>query len=177
MVRTSVDSATIIPAIKAAVYQAASDQPVYNVQTMQQFVSQSMSPQRFPMILLGAFAALALLLAAVGIYGVISYSVSQRVHEIGIRRALGAERWDVFRLVVGQGLRLVLVGLAIGTVAMLILSRLVSSFSNLLYGVGTNDPLTFIAVSLVLTTVSVLACYVPACRAAKVDPMVVLRHE
>jgi predicted permease len=177
MVRTSVDSATIIPAIKAAVYQAASDQPVYYVQTMQQFVSQSMSPQRFPMILLGAFAALALLLAAVGIYGVISYSVSQRVHEIGIRRALGAERWDVFRLVVGQGLRLVLVGLAIGTVAMLILSRLVSSFSNLLYGVGTNDPLTFIAVSLVLTTVSVLACYVPACRAAKVDPMVVLRHE
>ena len=177
MVRTSVDSATIIPAIKAAVYQAASDQPVYNVQTMQQFVSQSMSPQRFPLILLGAFAALALLLASVGIYGVISYSVIQRVHEIGIRMSLGAENRDVFRMVIGQGLRLALIGLGVGTTAALILTRLVSSFSNLLYGVGTNDPLTFITVSFVLTAVSVLACYIPARRAAKVDPMVALRHE
>ena len=177
MVRTSVDSATIIPAIKAAVYQAASDQPVYNVQTMQQFVSQSMSPQRFPLILLGAFAALALLLASVGIYGVISYSVIQRVHEIGIRMSLGAENRDIFRMVIGQGLRLALIGLGVGTTAALILTRLVSSFSNLLYGVGTNDPLTFIAVSFVLTAVSVLACYIPARRAAKVDPMVALRHE
>ena len=177
MVRTSVDSATIIPAIKAAVYQAASDQPVYNVQTMQQFVSQSMSPQRFPLILLGAFAALALLLASVGIYGVISYSVIQRVHEIGIRMSLGAENRDVFRMVIGQGLRLALIGLGVGTAAAVILTRLVSSFSNLLYGVGTNDPLTFITVSFVLTAVSVLACYIPARRAAKVDPMVALRHE
>ena len=177
MVRTSVDSATIIPAIKAAVYQAASDQPVYNVQTMQQFVSQSMSPQRFPLILLGAFAALALLLASVGIYGVISYSVIQRVHEIGIRMSLGAENRDIFRMVIGQGLRLALIGLGVGTTAALILTRLVSSFSNLLYGVGTNDPLTFITVSFVLTAVSVLACYIPARRAAKVDPMVALRHE
>jgi putative ABC transport system permease protein len=177
MVRTSVDSTTIIPAIKAAVYQAASDQPVYNVRTMQQFVSQSMSPQRFPLILLGAFAALALLLASVGIYGVISYSVIQRVHEIGIRMSLGAENRDIFRMVIGQGLRLALIGLGVGTIAALILTRLMLSFSNLLYGVGTNDPLTFITVSLVLTAVSILACYIPARRAAKVDPMVALRHE
>ena len=97
-----------------------------------------MSPQRFPLILLGAFAAMALLLASVGIYGVISYSVIQRVHEIGIRMSLGAENRDVFRMVIGQGLRLALIGLAVGTTAALILTRLLLSFSNLLYGVGTK---------------------------------------
>jgi putative ABC transport system permease protein len=177
MVRALLDSATLMPEIKSAIYQGSLDQPLYNVQTMQQFVSQSMSPQRFPLILLGAFAALALLLASVGIYGVISYSVIQRVHEIGIRMSLGAENRDIFRMVIGQGLRLALIGLGVGTTAALILTRLVSSFSNLLYGVGTNDPLTFITVSFVLTAVSVLACYIPARRAAKVDPMVALRHE
>jgi putative ABC transport system permease protein len=129
------------------------------------------------MILLGTFACLALLLASVGIYGVISYSVTQRAHEIGIRMALGAESWDVFRMVIGQGLRLALVGLAIGAAAGLILTRLVSSFSHLLYGVGTNDPLTFIAVALLLTVVAVSACYIPARRATRVDPMVALRYE
>ena len=136
MVRTLLDTATVMPAIKATVYQAGSDQTIYNVQTVQQIVSESMSSQRFPMILLGAFAGLALQLASVGIYGVISCSVTQRVHEIGIRMALGAERWNVFRMVIGQGLRLALVGLAIGAAATFILSRLVSSFSHLLYGVG-----------------------------------------
>jgi predicted permease len=177
IVRTTLDPATVIPAIKAAVYEAGSEQPVYDVQTMQQIVSESMSSQRYPMILLGVFAGLALLLASVGLYGVISYSVAQRVHEIGIRVALGAQRWDVFRIVIGHGLRLALVGLAIGAVAALILTRLVSSFSHLLYGVGTNDPLTFIAVSVLLTAVAVLACYIPARRATRVDPMVALRYE
>jgi predicted permease len=177
VVRTPLEPVTVMPAIKAAVYGAGSDQPVYNVQTMQQIVSESMSSQRFSMILLGAFAVLALLLASIGIYGVISYSVTQRVHEIGIRMALGAEKRNIFRLVIGQGLRLVLAGLAIGAAAALILTRLLSSFSHLLYGVGTNDPITFLAVSLALTGVAVLACYIPARRAARVDPLVALRYE
>ncbi|HEY6442568.1 MAG TPA: ABC transporter permease [Candidatus Acidoferrales bacterium] len=177
IVRTPLDPATVMPAIKPAVYEAGSEQPVYDVQTMQQIVSASMSSQRYPMILLGVFAGLALLLASVGLYGVISYSVAQRVREIGIRMALGAERWDVFRMVIGHGLRLALVGLEMGAVAALILTRIVSSFSHLLYGVGTNDPLTFVVVSVVLTVVAVLACYIPARRAMRVDPMVALRYE
>jgi putative ABC transport system permease protein len=177
IVRTPLEPVTVMPAVKAAVYRAGSDQPVFNVQTMQQIVSESMSSQRFPMILLGAFAALALLLASIGIYGVISYSVTQRVHEIGIRMALGAEKRNIFRLVLGQGLRLVLAGLAIGAAAALILTRLLSSFSRLLYGVGASDPITFAAVSLVLTGVAAVACYIPGRRAARVDPMVALRYE
>jgi putative ABC transport system permease protein len=118
-----------------------------------------------------------LLLASVGIYGVISYSVSQRVHEIGIRIALGANKRDVFRMVVGQGLALALAGLAIGVVAALILTRLLSSFSLLLYGVGGSDPLTFTTVSVMLILVAILACYIPARRAMRVDPMVALRYE
>jgi predicted permease len=177
VVRTPLDSATVIPAIKNAVYAAGRDQPVYRIQTMQKIAADSMSSQRFPMILLGAFAGLALLLASVGIYGVISYSVSQRVHEIGIRMALGAERPEIFRMVIGQGLRLALAGLAIGAVAALILTRLLSSFSHLLYGVGRSDPITFASVSVLLIGVAVWACYVPARRATKVDPMVALRHE
>jgi predicted permease len=177
VVRTPLDAATVMPSIKKAVYAAGSDQPVYDVHAMQEIVSESMSSQRFPMILLGAFAGLALLLASVGIYGVISYSVSQRVHEIGIRMALGADRRDVFRMVVGQGLALALAGLAIGVVAALILTRLVSSFSLLLYGIGATDPLTFTTVSVILVLVAVLACYIPARRAMRVDPMAALRCE
>jgi len=177
VVRTPLEPATLVPAIKAAVYTAGSDQPVFNVQTMQQIVSESMSPQRFPMVLLGTFAALALLLASVGIYGVISYSVTERVHEIGIRMALGAEKRTIFRLVVGQGLRLAFIGLAAGVTAALILTRLLSSFSHLLYGVGTSDPVTFAGVAALLTSVAFLACYIPARRATRVDPMVALRYE
>ena len=176
-VRTPLDIASIMPAIKAVVYGAGSGQPVYAVRSMQQLVSESMSPQRFPMILLGAFAALALVLATVGIYGVISYSMSRRVREIGIRMALGAEKWDVLRTVMGQGVRLALAGVAIGALTALILTRMLSSFSHLLYGVGTADPLTFLAVSLVLISAAVLACYFPARRAAKVVPIVALRYE
>jgi predicted permease len=177
VIRTLVDAATVMPSIKKAVYAEGSDQPVYDVHAMQEIVSESMSSQRFPMILLGTFAALALLLASVGIYGVISYSVSQRVHEIGIRIALGANKRDVFRMVVGQGLALALAGLAIGVVAALILTRLLSGFSLLLYGVGGSDPLTFTTVSVMLILVAILACYIPARRAMRVDPMVALRYE
>jgi predicted permease len=177
VVRTPLDFASVMPAIKSVVYGAGSDQPVFNVETMQQIVSESMSSQRFPMILLGTFAGLALLLAAVGIYGVISYSVAQRIHEFGIRVALGADKRDVLRMVMGQGLALALAGLAIGVVAALILTRVLSSFSLLLYGVGASDPLTFIIVSVLLILPAILACYIPARRAMKVDPMVALRYE
>jgi predicted permease len=177
MVRTRLDAATVIPEIKKTVYESGSDQPVYDVRTMQQIVSESLSTQRFPMTLLGVFAFLALLLASVGIYGVVSYSATQRVREIGIRMAVGAEKRDILRLVIGQGLRLVIAGLAIGAVAALILTHLLSSFSRLLYGVATSDPVTFITVSLTLTTVAILACYIPALRATRVNPIVALRHE
>jgi len=177
VLRTPLDASTVLPEIRKAVYAAGSDQTVYHAQTMHEIVSESMSSQRFPMILLGIFAALALLLASIGIYGVMSYSVSQRVNEIGIRMALGAQQRQVFRIVIGQGLRVALVGLAIGATAALILARLLSSFSHLLYGVGASDPLTFLVVSLGLSGVAVLACYIPARRATRVDPMVALRHE
>jgi predicted permease len=177
IVRTPLDARTLIPAIRAAVYQDSNDQPIYNVQTMQQIISNSMSEQRFPMMLLGAFAGLALLLASVGIYGMISYSVAQRVQEIGIRMALGADKARVLRLFVGQELKLVLSGIAIGTIGALMLTRTLKSFSHLLYGVGTQDPLTFAAVSIVLIAVAALAGYIPSRRATKVDPMVALRYE
>jgi putative ABC transport system permease protein len=177
VVRTPLAASTVLPEIRRAVYGAGSDQPIYNVHTINQIVSESMSSQRFPMILLGVFAGLALLLASIGIYGVISYSVVQRVHEIGIRMALGAERREVFRMVIGQGLRLAMAGVAIGAASALILARLLSSFSHLLFGVGANDPATFLAVSVILTGVAILACYIPARRAMRVDPMVALRHE
>lgn len=177
VVRSAGEPSTVFPEIRKAASGAGSDQPIYSLHTMQQIVSESMSSQRFPMILLGTFAGLALLLASIGIYGVISYSVSQRVHEIGIRLALGAERRDVFRMVVGQGLALALTGVAIGVVAALLFARLLSSFSLLLYGVGPSDPITFTTVSVTLVLVAALACYIPARRATRVDPMLALRYE
>ena len=177
VVRTPLDASIVLTEIRKAVYGAASDQTVYHAQTMAEIVSESMSPQRFPLILLGSFATLALFLASIGIYGVISYSVTQRVHEIGIRMALGAERRDVFRMIVGQGLSLAFAGLAIGVTTALILTRLLSSFSHLLYGVGAGDPATLVTVSAVLIGVAILACYLPARRATRVDPMIALRFE
>jgi ABC-type antimicrobial peptide transport system permease subunit len=120
---------------------------------------------------------LALLLASVGIYGVLSYSVTQRANEIGIRIALGAEKRNIFRMIIGQGLRLALAGLVIGILAALVLTRLLVTFASLLYGVRPSDPVTFVAVSTVLIAITVLACYIPARRAMQIDPMVALKHE
>jgi predicted permease len=177
LIRTPLSPAVVIPAIKEVVYGAGRQQTVYDVQTMEQIVSESMSAQRLPMILLGTFAALALILACVGVYGVISYSVAQRLHEIGIRVALGAQKRDVLRMVIGKGLTLALAGVAAGLATALVLTRMLAAFSNLLYGVKPDDPLTFSGVSLTLIGVALLACYIPARRAARVDPMVALRHE
>jgi predicted permease len=176
-VRTPLDTAAIMPAIEDAIYGTGKDQPIYNIQTMRQIVSDSMASQRLIVIFLGAFAALALLLAAVGIYGVLSYSVNQRVQEIGIRMALGADRGNVLRLLIGQGLGLAIAGVAAGAVAALILARLLASFSQLLYGVTASDPTTFLSVSLVLMSTAFLACYIPARRATRIDPMQALRSE
>jgi putative ABC transport system permease protein len=177
VVRTAVEPTSLVSAIRHQVELLDKDQPISEVETMDQVVAQAEAGHRLPMVLLGLFAALALVLAGIGIYGVMSYSVGQRMHEIGIRTALGAQRHDIFRMVIGQGLRLILAGLLIGVAAALILTRLLSSLSHLLYGVGTSDPVTFITVLIVLSGVAVLACYIPARRATKVDPIVVLRHE
>jgi len=176
-VRARLNTTTIMPAIRGAVYEAGSDQPIYNIHSIEELVIQSMGKQRFPMLLLVAFAVLALLLACVGTYGVISYAMAQRVRELGIRMALGAAQRDVLQMVLRQGLRLALIGVTAGAAAALILTRVLSSFSHLLFGIRAGDPLTFIAVSLLSTSATLLACYLPARRAARLDPMVALRHE
>ncbi len=177
MVRSSLDPATTLSEIKREVNELSSDQPVYAVKTMRTVLSASMIDHELPMILLGVFAGLALVLSSVGIYGVISYLTTQRIHEIGIRMALGAEKRNVFGMVVWQGFRLAFAGIVIGAVAALILAPALSSFSRLLYGVRATDPLTLAAVSVVLISTAVLACYLPARRAARVDPIVALRHD
>ncbi len=174
VVRTPISSAVLMPAIKKVVYETGKDQPVYDVRTMAEIASKSMSPQRFPMTLLGIFAGLALLLASVGIYGVISYSVNRRVQEIGIRVALGAGRRELLIMVIGQGMNMALIGVGIGLVASLGLARLLV---GLLFGVSAHDPFTFLIGAAGLILVAVSASYIPARRATKVDPMVALRHD
>ena len=173
-VRTAQNPLSVAAAVANSIHEVDPELAIQNVQTMDDLVSGSLSQQRFTMLLLAAFAGLALLLAAIGIYGVISYSVSRRTHEIGIRMALGASRADVLLLVLRHGMVLAALGVVIGIIGALVLSRLMST---IVFGVTASDPLTFLAVSLLLTCVALLACYIPARRAMRVDPAVALRHE
>jgi putative ABC transport system permease protein len=168
------DASELTPAVRAAVKAFDSKQIIWRTQTVEQLLSTSVAPRKFNMMLLGIFAGVALVLAAVGLYGVMSYSVSWRTQEIGIRMALGAKRTDVLRMVVRQGMTMTLIGLAFGLVGVFALSRVMV---GLLYGVSPTDPLTFTGVSIVLLLVALLACLIPARRATRVDPIVALRTE
>jgi putative ABC transport system permease protein len=174
VVKTSGDPAALTPAVRRLVTSMDGGAPVSSVQAMEDVVADSTATSRFYLLLLGAFAAVAVLLAAVGVYGVMSYSVSRRTNEIGIRLALGAKPADVRRMVVGQGMTVALAGAAAGLVGALALTRLMS---GLLYGVGASDPATYVAVGLVLGAVALAASYVPARRATRIDPLRALRCE
>jgi putative ABC transport system permease protein len=174
VVRSTVEAESLAPALRQAVAEVDRTVPVAQVQTMEHIVSESVTEPRFNLFLLGLFGAIALLLSAAGIYGVTAYTVTQRTHELGIRVALGAQVSDVLKLVLGQGMAVIGMGLVIGLAAAFGLMRLLRS---LLFGVGENDPLTFAAITLVLLFVALLACYLPARRATKVDPMIALRYE
>ncbi len=174
VVRTNVDPLSLAATVRRTVWEIDKDQPVSDIRSMDQIVCEAVARQRFSMLLLGVFASLALVLAAVGIYGVMSYSVAQRTREIGIRMALGAQRSDVLKMTVRQGLQLVFMGLVIGLGAAFALTRVMV---GLLFGVSATDPKTFLTISLVLVSVALLASYIPALRAMKVDPMVALRYQ
>ncbi len=175
--RTSVDPHSLTPAVRNVVASMDPDLPLYDVKTMEEYLSASVATPRFNALLLEAFAGLALLLTGIGLYGVISYAVTQRTHEIGVRITLGATRASVVRMVLRSGLQLTGIGIAAGVVFSLIAARFATAFSSLLFGVKATDAVTFIAVVFMVGFVSLLACYIPAYRAAKVDPMIALRYE
>jgi putative ABC transport system permease protein len=172
--RTAVEPLSLVAPAKEVVRSMDPDLPVYEIDTMDDIISASVAPRRFTMVLLGIFAALALVLAAIGLYGVITYTVARRTQEIGVRVAMGATRTEVFRLVVRQGMALSLVGAIVGTLAALPLTR---ALSSLLFGVGATDPFTFSAVPVVLMAVAFIACAVPSLAATRVDPIHALRYE
>jgi putative ABC transport system permease protein len=174
VVRTNADPAQMIASVRSRLQEVDKEQPVYEISTMDDLLARSLAQPRFALSLLGLFAGLALLLAGIGIYGVMSYAVAQRRHEIGIRLALGAQPRDVLRLVIGEGMRLASLGVGLGLIGAFILTRFIKS---LLFGVGAADPMTFALISLLILSVALLACYLPARRAMKADPLIALRSD
>jgi putative ABC transport system permease protein len=174
VVRATTKPESLAAVIRSQVKEMNPDQPVTSVRTMKEVISRSVWQPRLYAILFGIFAVVALVLASVGIYGVMAYSVAQRTHEMGIRMALGAQKRDVLRLVIGQGMMLASIGVAVGVIGALALTRLMKT---LLFNMSATDPMTFVTLALVLTAVALLACYLPARRATKVDPMIALRYE
>lgn len=177
LVKSRIDPAALTSSIRGVVASVDKDQPIFAIVTMNQVVQDSVSTQRLVLILLGLFSGLGLVLAAIGIYGVISYSVAQRTHEMGIRIALGAQPRDVLRLILGQGLKIALAGVLIGALASFGLMKLTSAMSKLLFSVSATDPITFSGVALLLMLTAMLACYIPARRTLRVNPVIALRHE
>ncbi|HEX8185238.1 MAG TPA: FtsX-like permease family protein, partial [Blastocatellia bacterium] len=174
VVRTAIDAASFALPVQKAIWSLDKDKPISYLKTLDQLMSDSVAQPRLYLFLLSVFAFIALALAMMGIYGVMSYSVEQRTREIGIRMALGARQRDVLRLVVGQSMLLVLIGVAAGLASAFALTRVMAS---LLYGIEATDPVTFFGVALVLAGVALGASFVPARRATKVDPMIALRYE
>lgn len=174
LTRTDVEPTSLTPAVRSQIAALNKDQPVFNVRTMDQIVAESVAPRRFSMMLLAVFALVALALASIGIYGMMSYAVAQRTREIGLRMTLGAQTGNVLRLVIGHGMKLALAGVVLGLAASFALTR---TMKNLLFGVSATDPVTFVGIAFLLALVALLACWVPARRATKVDPMVALRYE
>jgi putative ABC transport system permease protein len=174
ILKASGDPNQLIAAVRQQVKELDSDQPIYNIRTMNEIRAESVAPERLNLTLLSIFAGIALVLAVVGIYGVMSYSVTQRTHEIGIRMAIGAQPRDVFRMVLGQGMMLALIGVGIGLVGAFALTRLMAT---MLFGVEPTDPATFAAIAVLLTGVALVACYIPGRRATRVDPVISLRYE
>ena len=174
LTRTNVEPSSLTAGVRREIAALNKDQAVFNVRTMDEIVAQSIAPRRFSMTLLAVFAVVALVLASIGIYGMMSYAVAQRTREIGLRMTLGAQRSNVLRLVIGHGMKLALAGVGLGVVASVALTR---TMKNLLFGVSATDPVTFVAIAFLLALVALVACWVPARRATKVDPLVALRYE
>jgi len=174
VVRSESDPMLLLPAIREQVRALDAELPIYHAQRMEEYVAASVAQRRFTSLLCSIFAGVGLLLAVVGLFGVISYSVAQRTHEIGVRVAVGAEKRDILRLILTEGMGITVAGIGIGLVGAVAVSSIVKSQ---LFGVSATDPLTFLGVVAVLGLVALLACYIPARRATRVDPMVALRYE